>query len=438
MMSHPSDHNLNDLLFELVAVRTPKFLIAVCSNSDRESELRAALNQSLSSRGKHITDIPAESLKDNMLGVFSDRSRSGINDGISISNISNMDASDVRQLFAGLNFHRDWLAKLNLPIILWISTGLLNQLVKFAPDFWSRRSAVYYFDGGSISELLDKLFSRAKAEEKEWSLEPTLSDAFEKILSCEKELGRCLRDKKSFSLAKVDDLIREIRMGVSQLIEECEKGRQIEVALWFWTFSHLDSALQEMLDSLEPERRNRFEALYTDRNEALLHLSERMVSLLSDYLDQLEDNIRDKRRINLVLRARTIATMEINRMALTLASTLEIPLSRLGYEEDTREPYYWIVGEEIEYSFLAKAAADLESWLAGHSEEYPNFFSKQEAQLLKVLYSNRLGTSAIASELGISQRRATDKVRFLERKLRLYLGLPERLPKAKIALPPRH
>lgn len=433
-----SDRQLKDLLFELGAARTPKFLIAVSANSNRESELRAVLNQRLVSLGKNITDIPGEFLQGDMLGVLADRSKSGVSDGISISNISQMEADDVHELFADLNFHRDWLAKLNLPIIIWISSSLLDQLIALAPDFWSRRSAVYYFDGGSISELLNKLFSQVQAEEKGWSPETTLSEAFEKILSCERELGRCLRDKKSFSLVKVDDVIREIRMGVSQLIEECEKGRQIEVALWFWNVSHLDLELQEMLDSLEPERRNRFESLYTDRNEALLHLSERVISVLRDYLAQLEDNIRNKKRVNLVSRARTIATMEINRMALALASTLEVSLSGLEDNEDEGEGVYWADVEEIEYSFLAKAAEDLESWLAGHSERYPPFFSKQEAQLLRLLYSRELGAGAIASELGMPQRKATEKIRFLERKVRLYLGLPERLPKVKAVLPPRN
>jgi hypothetical protein len=433
-----SDRQLKDLLFELGAARAPKFLIAVSANSNRESELRAALNQRLVSLGKNMIDIPAELLQGNMLGVFADRTRSGAIDGIGISNIGQLESANGRQLFADLNFHRDWLAKLNLPIIIWIPNPLLDQLITLAPDFWSRRSAVYYFDGGSISELLNKLFAGAQAEKKEWSPETALSEAFERILSCEKELGRCLRDKNSFSLVKVDDVIREIRMGVSQLIEECEKGRQIEVALWFWNVSHLDLELQKMLDSLEPETRNRFESLYTDRNEALLHLSERVISLLRDYLAQLEDDIRDKKRVNLVSRARAIATVEINRMALALASTLEVSLSRMEDQLDAGGGGYWPEVEEVEHSFLAKAAEDLESWLAGHSDRYPPFFSKQEAELLRLLYSRELGTSGIASELGMSQRKAADKVRFLERKVRLYLGLPERLPKVKAALPPRN
>jgi hypothetical protein len=437
-MSPSSDQQLNDLLFELAAARTPKFLIAVSSGSARESELKAALSKGLAKLGKLVTDISAELLPGNMLGVFADRAKSGVSDGISISDVGKMETADIHQLFADLNFHRDWLAKLNLPIITWISTELLDQLITLAPDFWSRRSAVYYFDGGSISELLKKLFSKARTDQKDWSPETALSEAFERVLSCEKELGRCLRDKKSFSLVKVDDVIREIRMGVSQLIEECEKGKQIEVALWFWNVSHLDLELQDMLDSLEPERRNRFEALYTDRNEALLHLSERVVSVLQEYLLQLEDNIRDKKRVSLVARARAIATMEINRMALLLASTLEVSLSRLEDDEEVGGASYWVEAEEIEHSFLARAAEDLESWLAGHTDKYPVFFSKQEAQLLRLLYTKELGTSAIASELGISPRKATEKVRFLERKMRLYLGLPDRLPKAKVPHPPRN
>jgi len=169
-----------------------------------------------------------------------------------------------------------------------VPTSLLDRLIAIAPDFWSRRSGVYYFDRGSIGDLLKKLFSRTLTDEKEWTPEPTLSEAFSKVLTSEKELGRCLRHKEAFSLQKVDDVIREIRTGTSQLLEECNKGRQIEVALWLWNVSQLDQNLQLMLDNLKPDMRNRFESLYTDRNEALLHLSERMVSILEDYLKELE------------------------------------------------------------------------------------------------------------------------------------------------------
>jgi len=425
-MAHSKATHLKDLLFEITEARATKFLVAVAFDLNQESTLRAELDAMLVRARVHLIDIPASALQGNMLATLSSRRDLDSSNGISISNIGELEASDAGSFFAELNFHRDWLAKLNLPIILWIPTNLLDRLIAIAPDFWSRRSSVYYFNRSSISELLNKLFSRTHSDQKEWIPEPTLSEAFEKILSCEKELGRCLRDKKSFSLKRVDDEIREIQTGISQLIEECNKGRQIEVALWLWSFSQLDLNLQRMLDSLEPNMRNRFDSLYTDRNEALLNLSERMVAILQDYLKELEDNIRRKKQVSLVARARLVASMEINRMASALASSRELSISELEDEEDTVPTIlHSTTDDEIEHEFLARAAEELEAWLAGFSEEYPSFFSKQEAELLKLLYTARLGTNELASGMGIPREKVTRKVRSLERKLRLYLGLPE-------------
>jgi hypothetical protein len=417
---------LGDLLFEITEARATKFLIGVSSDSKRESALKSELNGMLIRSGAHLVDIPAGELQGNMLGALSSRKDLDSSHGISISNLSGLAPLEVDRFFSELNFHRDWLAKLNLPTILWVPTNFLDRLIAIAPDFWSRRSGVYYFDRGSISELLNKLFSRTRTDENEWTAKPTLSGAFDKILSCEKELGRCLRDKKSFSLGKVDDVIGEIRSGTSRLIEECNSGQQIEAALWLWNFSQLDMKLQRMLDDLDPHTRNRFDSLYTDRNEALLHLSEQMVAILQDYLKELEDNIRHKRPVSLVARARLVASAEINKMASALASNLELSISEL---EEGDEPNAIVSqltpGDGIEHEFLARAAEELEAWLAGFSEEYPRFFSKQEAELLKLLYTARLGTNELASRMDISRQRVAGKVHSLERKLRLYLGLPD-------------
>lgn len=430
-MSDSTVKYLRDILFEITEARATKLLIAVSSTPNRESSLRAEIKAMLARTGAHLVDISASELLSNMLTILSNRRDLDNNAGLSISGVGKLEGADIDRFFAELNFHRDWLAKLNLPIILWVPTNLIDRLIATAPDFWSRRSGVYYFDRGSISELLKKLFSRSHEDEKEWTPEPTLSKAFEKILSSEKELGRCLRDKKSFSLRKVDDVIREIQSGISQLIEECNKGKQIEVALWLWNFSQLDLRLQRMLDNLEPAMRNRFDSLYTDRNEALLHLSEKMVAILRDYLKELEENIRQKKQISLATRARLVAAVEIDRMASALASTKELSIEEVEEEDSpiTATVPHLTPEEEVEHEFLARAADELEAWLAGFTHKYPEFFTQHEAEVLKLLYTSGLGTNELASRMGTSRQVMLREVLSLEKKLRLYLGLPEVISK---------
>lgn len=427
------DRKVRDLAFELEDSQGPKFLIAVCDDAGQRTTLRTDLTRHLSQSGKKMTYVSADSLKHDLIRTLADRARAENVQAISLWGIDDLDSAVVGQLFAQLNVHRDWLAQLNIPIVLWISTELLNELANMAPDFWSRRSAVYYFSERTFDDLLTRLFAQERDKSQKWRPEPALSDAFETILSSEKELAYCLRDKTAFSIARIDDCICKIKGGVFQLIEECHKGRQIEVAFWLWSLSHLDSELQDMLDSLKPEQRSLFESLYTDRNEVLLHLSENLSDLLHNYLRSLEENIKKKKRVSLVSRAKGVATSEIRKMASALILSVEIPLSS---EMEEFEEFYSARLEQTrrepqENAFLIKAAEDSESWLSGHTNKCPPFFSKEEAKLLKLLYSNASETMVIAQELGTPLSKATEKVRYLERKVRLYLGLPPRLPSAR-------
>ena len=426
------DKTRRDLLFELDGERHPKFLILVCDDAIQRTELNAEIDDRLAQIGRQIIYVHAASLGNDLIGVLSEQFTTENLGALSLSGIDTLDYAAATRLFAQLNFHRDWLGKLDVPIIIWISTELLSQLVNIAPDFWSRRSAVYYFSGQPFDHLLARLFAQARDKGQKWIPEPALSDALEAILTSEKELATRLRDKSLFSLTNIDSLILGIKGGVYQLVEECNKGRQIEVALWLWNLTDLDNELQLMLDNLDSEQRSRFESLYTDRNEVLLHLSERLIELLKQYLETLEAHIRNKKRVSLVLRARRIAISEIRKMAEALISSVEISLSSDIEEFDE---YYSGLLESSRLepqgnTFLAQAADDLEGWLSGHSNRLPPFFTGEEATLLRLLYSNQTGNAAIANALGISVSKVTEKVRFLERKVRLYLGLPPRL-KAK-------
>src|SRR5713226_5647985 len=182
------DQQLQDLLFELSTGRSSKFLFAVCDDPQQTLSARRYIDQQLAELGKTVVYLSSETLKDNLLGILSEESKAGIADVIGIWGMDDLDADDAGRLFVQLNFHRDWLAKLKLPIVLWISSDLLNHLINVAPDFWSRRTSVYYLTKRSTADLLAKLFPRTGGSAPQWAPEPSLSDAFDRILSSEREL----------------------------------------------------------------------------------------------------------------------------------------------------------------------------------------------------------------------------------------------------------
>jgi hypothetical protein len=424
------EHRIRDLAFELQESPGAKFLIAVSDDSGQRSRIDSELNEILRQTGRIISRVQASSLKPDVITALGEPNRLSSSDAIILCGLDTLSVQEIQQLFAQLNVHRDWLSKLELPLMIWISSELLNELAKIAPDFWSRRSGVYYFSERSVEDLLSRMFSQEKNKGPEWNSDPNLSDAFEAILSAEKELSDCLRTRAKFSIAKIDFCIEKVQGGVSQLMGECEKGRQIEIAFWLWGLGHLDNELQTMLDGLESTQRTLFESLYTDRNEVLLKLSQSLTEFLESYLEVLKENIKKKKRTSIVDRAREVAIAEIRQMAIQIVSSKEIPFTSdledwyASLQEDTQP-------EPQENAFWAQAADDLESWLAGEIEKLPPFFSSEEAVLLKLLYSKPADTNLIAQELGIPLRQATVKVRSLERKVRLYLGMRPRFTQKK-------
>jgi hypothetical protein len=206
------------------------------------------------------------------------------------------------------------------------------------------------------------------------------------------------------------------------LVAECSRGRQIEVALWLWNLSHLDAQLQKILDALDPSQRSRYESLYTDRNEALLYLSKKLPDILKAYRGSLDESIKSKRRISLLARAREAATSQLARMARELSFRAEIPISLDQDIETTfRDQFGWV--QSPDSLFLEKAAHDLEEWLAGASNSGPSFLTSEEADLLKLLYQYPSNLKAVAKLAKAPVGKIKKKLKPLERKVALYLGV---------------
>src|SRR5579859_2773871 len=135
-----AERPLQDLLFELEVGHSSKFLFAICDDLDQSLGARNYVDQQLKQLGKTPVYLSIDDLKYDLLGVLSDHSKAGTADVISIWAMGDLDPDAAKKLFVQLNFHRDWLAKLRMPVALWMPSNLLNRLINIAPDFWSRRT----------------------------------------------------------------------------------------------------------------------------------------------------------------------------------------------------------------------------------------------------------------------------------------------------------
>ncbi len=418
-----SDRKLRDLLFELEEAQGPRFLIVVCDDGERKRIIRDTLSEEMKGRGKKIDFVPVPEFKSNLLDLLLDQSQAGSVDAISLWDLDAISSSSLDHLLTELNFHRDALSTIRVPLLLCVSTPELDRLIRLTPDFWSRRSAVYYFTRPSAAELLSKLFSQPPVGADKWLADPAISDALKTIFSAERELAKCLQDRRSFSLARADELIKRINIGVERLITECQHGRRIEVALWLWDLSHLDYDLQKWLDVLDAAEKNLYEYLYTDRNEVVLYVSEKIINILKKYSRQLEDRIRAKRRVSLMALFRKVAITKLNAMADQLEVSARLAVPEADIDLNSFSSFETNVESPRDNVFRAEAADDLENWLAGHKHQRPEFFSEEEGKLLKFLYSESLRPKAIAERLGIPEKMVNRKLQYLERKVRLYLGV---------------
>jgi len=413
---------LRDLTFELTEAGSSKFLVALCDSAGLRRKLQSEIDTELARTGRTAATVLVSSTREGIYRAVLNQSRSKTVSTVHIVGFEKLPRAKQTKAFSELNFHRDTLATFGVRILIWLSPKILPRMITDAPDLWSRRGAVYHFSHTSTRSFLRRLFKQSASESQKWKPEPILSEAFKNIFATEKALNQCLKDRNSFSLSKADRLIAKIHAGIDTLERECKRGRQIEVALWLWNLSHLDGELQDILDSLEPSQRVRYDSLYTDRNEALLYLSKKLPKILTSYRKTLAANIGTKRRISLLRRSKDVAMSQLSRMAHELSS----PAQMLLPLDPDLETYLggirpWT--QPPDAIFLEQAATQLEEWLVGIVKTGPSFLSKEEGELLKLLYRHPGRPKLVAKLAKMPAGDVKQKLKALKRKVSLYLGV---------------
>jgi len=411
----PIAQKLRDLLFEIEGGREAKFLLCVCDDRLERRNVRRSLIRELKQSKKRVVSISAKNAAGRLLNSFAPLRGRGEADCVDLWGIPSMGSSRAEQVFVELNFHRDTLASIGLPLLVWLTSPQVQKLASTAPDFWSRRTAVYFFSKPSTKHLLEKLFSRGR---KGKVARPSdVECAFGEILSAEKQLGKCLRKSQHFSVEAVDAQIKNLESNLGKLAQQCNEGRQIEVALWLWNTTHVERQLLYFVDALEPGAKDVYGYVYTDRSEVILYLAERMPQILADYGKSVRDRVRQRKRANLLILFRNAAFNRMNEVLSEIEKHERMSVHTLPvWSDETLDEAVDIEGES------SQATYELESWLSGYSAKQPDYFSAAEARMLKALYSESSDPETIASEMGLSVTETKRHIATLEAKVRLYLA----------------
>jgi hypothetical protein len=378
--SADSTATLKELEFEVEEGRGPRFLLAVCDDDERAAKLRMSLDAYLKQHGREPVEVVTPVNAANLVDVILAETRSGIPGVVHLIQAKDLPAKASDKFFGELNFQRDSLAKLGVPFILWLYGTQLPTLASRAPDFWSRRTAIFYFDTYSFTALIDRIFSQFTAISNVKADE--ISKALREILSCERELQTCLLSRRHFSLPKADSFIEKLRSSVQVLIAECTKGRKLDVALWLWNASHMDTLLRRRKanDHLLAQ------ATFLEFNDLLLLLAKRIDKVLRQYSAQLEQKIRDKQDLSLV---QVFVKYALNLWAQMVRSAKKQVENFSAVKLDELPDAALTASNSSERMLKQYLADRLEAWLAGETDEKPSILSDEEAKVLKYLYMSK-------------------------------------------------
>jgi len=407
-MTAPSDPRLvlSELAFELKEGCGPRFLIAICDDRERAAILRNKLDAELMGLDKAPVVIGVPLSSGNLVDAILYKTESRNPSVIHLVQEKDLSDAGTEKFFGELNFQRDSLSKLSAPFILWLYGRQIAQLAAKAPDFWSRRTAIFYFDSPSFAGLLDQIFKGFKTPERVQADE--ISGALRDILSSERELQKCLMNRRHFSLPKADSFIKKLRTDIQKLAAECSKGRKLDVVLWMWNAGHLDIALGRF----QSPTRTPSQTTLLERNDLLLSLAEHIEKVLRQYLVQMEQKIRTKESLSLV--------QVFTRYALNLWAQMTRQ-SRKGIEnihqldiEDIRDNEFVRAD-----TFRALLIDNFESWLSGANDNKPSTITEEEAKILKYLYL-RQSDNPVSAPLPLA--RIKELIPALQTKVRLLLG----------------
>ena len=131
---------------------TLQILIAVCDNSALKKEVISRYEAELEAQGVRVYRLALNLEEPSLLQALIDGkiefNQQAIATVLGAEKLSNLGASNREKLdsFLGyLQWTREALRGYPLPMVLWLPSALLVEIVKRAPDFWSWRGGVFNF-----------------------------------------------------------------------------------------------------------------------------------------------------------------------------------------------------------------------------------------------------------------------------------------------------
>jgi len=433
-----------DLIFELGETGQPKLCIGVCDNSGIRAQVETTVTSALRDAGTDVQAIFLSSGDVDLVELLRRRKNGKKNAVFVVHGLGNMGTRALLEFLGNLNFRRDLLFELVSPILVWVTSRVLPVMVARAPDFWSRRTATYYFTQATVRELLVRLFGKKGVPSA--SID-AVSAGVQKILVTEGELNKLIRGPSRGTPPEVKHLVLVIKEGLETLLGECRQGRKFQVALTLWTLTRIDEELYKTVRQVPRRAAAPYASLYEDRNEILLGISERITDLLERYRRRVDASVERSRHVSLLGMFFGAANRLIQhwwekreahegRFVPEMFSTEEIwepgdvwdagKHHGAGFERDwevaKRQAAVSVEPRDMEEQFSARAAEEIRAWLEGESDHLPKVFSEEEGQLLRVMYEGSFDPTHVARKIGRPVPEVKRLIEALKGKVHAFLG----------------
>ncbi len=407
MSSNVKNLALQDLIFELSDTGQAKIFIAVCDHLDERRKVIRHVLAELEKAGVRAGKVELSDTSVDLVAMLQDHLQNHNTDVILVDGLESMPQKAVRDLFARLNFRRDVLAGLDAAVVLWVSNDLLLQLISFAPDFWSRRTATYFLNRVEIEAFMRGLFGRERGWNPQSHVNRRISRSLNKVLSHEAELNKLLQASKSVSPIQIDKHTRAISLGLESLIREANEGKAFLIAMNLWNLADVESYVRNYTRAWPMSR-------YDLHTGALLDIVGRLTSIFENYRKNLLGRAKERQVVSLLSYFRKSATNSVKRLLgkVIRDKRREISFSDLDFEVNVMPPSY-------------APQMELADWLEGGTVLLPGIFTRADESLLRILYNESRNVATIAKKLKIPRAQARRKIEELRDKVSFFLGMAE-------------
>ena len=419
-----SDPTLKELIFELSDTGESKFCFAVCDDEELRREMTEVIAAELLQQGIQTTVFDYQSRTRNnrqidIVEFLLSRLRASTRQIVIISGLARLNRRTLGRILSELNFKRDILIERRIPILFWVSDSLLRDIVSKAPDFWSRRSATFYFTRSPVKDLLARLFGKNERRSTANANNGRISSVLQKIFSAERELNLLLHSSKPPSPLVIDKLVREIKFAVQSLISECERNSSFLITYTLWKLTRVDQWLYHTFSRSTGDLHSKFREMYDERMDMILDVSNRIVRILKGYSTSLIELAAKRKEIQLLHYFDQFVSHQVERMYTRIERDVELEEST--DPSDLEEMY--AIGHEIEEENRAAAVREIKKWLESEDTLRPALFSKEEENLLRLLYRGSRNVHEIAKMLEVSTRTVDKRIQNLKVKLWAFFGL---------------